>query len=68
MDGWWCMMLLMVLAGDEMTLAPHESRSLLARDEAEDERRKEARRLLEEKRAVMAWNRGEACILLSFSG
>lgn len=60
-DGWRKTMLLMVLTGDEEAVA-YESRSLLARDEAEEERRKEVRSWLGEKRAVMDWKR-EDCMV-----
>lgn len=51
------MMLLMVLTGDDAVEAI-ESRLL----ETEDDRRKEVRRVVAEKRAAMAWNR-EDCIM-----
>lgn len=54
-------MLLIVLTGDDDVVA-YEPRSLLARDEAEDDRRKEVRKDLGEKREVMDWRR-EDCML-----
>lgn len=56
-EGWRKMMLLMVLTGDDAVEAI-ESRLL----ETEDDRRKEVRRVVAEKRAAMAWNR-EDCIM-----
>jgi len=50
-EGWRKMMLLMVLTGDDAVEAI-ESRLL----ETEDDRRKEVRRVVAEKRAAMAWN------------
>ena len=61
MEGWRKMMLLMVLTGED-TVEAMESRLLLGRDEAEDERRKEVRRVDGEKREAIAWNL-EDCIL-----
>lgn len=58
MEGWRKMMLLMVLAGDDM-MVEYELRALLARDEAAEERRKLVRKLAGEKRAEMAWKRGD---------
>ena len=52
MEGWRKMMLLMVLTGDDMVVE-YEFLALLAREEADDERRKPVRRLPGEKRAVM---------------
>lgn len=60
-EGWRNMMLLMVSTGEE-TLLPKECLSLLAREEVEGLRRKEVRRALAEKRAVMDWRRGD-CML-----
>lgn len=54
-------MLLIVPTGDDDVVA-YEPRSLLARDEAEDDRRKEVRKDLGEKREVMDW-RPEDCML-----
>jgi hypothetical protein len=65
-EGWRKMMLLMVLTGED-TVEAMESRLLLARDEAEDERRKEVRRVDGEKRAAIAWNL-EDCILTGSVG
>lgn len=57
-------MLLMVLTG-ELALEMNESRSVLARDEAEDEdRRNEVLILWGEKRAAIEWNR-EDCMVAS---
>jgi hypothetical protein len=57
------MMLLRVLTGeDTVLLEAYEFRALLARDEAEELRRKLVRRLLGEKRAVMAWNRDDCMV------
>ncbi len=58
-------MLLIVLTGD-MFADVYEFRLLLARDEADDDRRKEVRRWRGEKRAVMAWKRAD-CILKDLS-
>jgi len=55
------MTLLMALTGD-MVDDEYELRALLARDEADDDRRNEVRRLWGEKRAMVAWKR-EGCIL-----
>ena len=55
-------MLLIVETGDD-SWDEKEPRLLLARDEAEDDRRNEVLRLCGEKRAVMAWKR-EDCILM----
>ena len=60
MDGCRMMMLLMVVTGDRLA-DEYEFRLLLARDEADDDRRNEVRRLWGLKRAVMAWKRAD-CI------
>lgn len=60
-EGWRKMMLLMVSTGEE-ALLPHESLSLLARDDVEALRRKDVRRLAAERRAVMDWRR-EDCMV-----
>lgn len=54
-------MLLIVLTGDDAVVAK-EPRSLLAREDADDERRKVVLSVLGEKREVMDWKR-EDCIL-----
>lgn len=54
-------MLLMVLTG-ELALEMNESLSVLAREDADDDRRNEVRRLWGLKRAAMEWKR-EDCIL-----
>jgi hypothetical protein len=57
------MMLLMVLTG-ELAVEMNESLSvlMLARDDAEDDRRNDVRMLCGEKRAAMLWNR-EGCMM-----
>jgi len=57
------MMLLMVLTG-ELAEDMNESLSvlMLARDEAEDDRRNDVRMLCGEKRAAMVWNR-DGCMV-----
>jgi hypothetical protein len=63
MEGWRKMMLLMVLAGDEMVVwDEYELRALLALDEADEARRKLVRRLPGENLAVMEWN-GDDCMV-----
>lgn len=61
MEGCRNMMLLMVLTGDDAVEAI-ESRLLLIREEADDDRRNDVRRVVGEKRAAMEWNL-EDCIL-----
>jgi hypothetical protein len=64
MEGWRTMTLLMVLTGDmEPAVLAYEWRVLVERELADEDRRKEVRRLCGEKRAVMAWKRDEDCIL-----
>lgn len=55
------MMLLMVLAG-ELACDMNESRSVLAREDADEDRRNEVRRLCGEKRAAMAWKRVDCMV------
>jgi len=62
MEGCRKMTLLMALTGDMVEDDEYELRLLLARDEADDDRRNEVRRLWGEKRAMVAWKR-EVCIL-----
>ena len=62
MEGWRKMTLLMALTGDMVDDDEYELRALLARDEADEDRRNEVRRLWGEKRAMVAWKR-EVCIL-----
>jgi len=57
---------LIVLTG-ELAWELNEFLSELARDEAEDDRRKDVRRLCREKRAVMAWKRGVCMLAVGFS-
>lgn len=52
-------MLLMVLTGELVCEAIDIRSLLLARDEADDDRRNEVRRLCGEKRAAMDWKRGD---------
>lgn len=61
MDFWRKMMLLMVLTG-ELAWETNESRSVLAREDADEDRRKEVRMLWGEKRAAMVWKRVD-CML-----
>lgn len=65
-DLCWKMMLLMVLAG-ELACDMNESRSVLALDDADGDRRNEVRMLWAEKRAAMAWKR-VVCILVLKGG
>ena len=63
MDFWRKMMLLMVLTG-ELAWEMNESLSVLTREDADDDdRRNEVRRLWGEKRAAMAWKRVD-CIMI----
>lgn len=54
--------MLLIVSTGELACDVNEARSLLAWDDAEDERRNEVRSLWVEKRAVMEWNL-EECIL-----
>jgi hypothetical protein len=56
------MMLLMVLTG-ELDCDMNESRSELARDDVDDDRRNEVRMLWGEKRDAMAWKRVEGIMM-----
>ena len=63
MEGWRKMTLLMALTGDMVDDDEYELRALLARDEADDDRRNEVRMLWGEKRAARAWRRVD-CIMM----
>ena len=59
-------MVLIVPTG-ELASETKEFLSELARDEAEDDRRKDVRRLCREKREVMDWKRGVCMMAVVFS-